>query len=99
MTHLNATPLSGMNAAQHLLQTTAHNIANLNTEGFKRRRVAQTKQANGGVASAPTSANEPGPALATDVVAQLQAKNAFLANLSVFRAQDTMLGTLLDTKR
>lgn len=99
MTHLNATPLSGMNAAQRLLQTTAHNMANLNTEGFKRQRVVQATQTNGGVTSTSTTTNVPGSALATDVVAQLQAKNAFLANLSVFRTEDKMLGTLLNTER
>jgi len=38
-----------------------------------------------------------GPALETDVVAQLQAKNAFLANLAVFKTSNKMAGALFDT--
>ena len=37
-----------------------------------------------------------GEALEADVVAQLQAKNAYLANLAVFKAADKMAGVLLD---
>jgi flagellar basal body rod protein FlgC len=33
-----------------------------------------------------------------DMVQQLQAKNAFLSNLSVFRTSEAMLGNLLDVK-
>jgi flagellar basal body rod protein FlgC len=33
-----------------------------------------------------------------DVVDQLQAKNAFLANLSIFKANNKMAGALLDEK-
>jgi flagellar hook protein FlgE len=40
----------------------------------------------------------PCDALETDVVAQLQAKNAFLANLAVFRTHDRMMGELLDAR-
>jgi hypothetical protein len=32
------------------------------------------------------------------MVSQLQAKNAFLANLAVFRTHNKMMGTLLDKK-
>ena len=38
---------SGMNAAQLSLQASAHNIANLGTEGFRREEVVQTEAANG----------------------------------------------------
>ena len=38
-----------------------------------------------------------GNALAADLVDQLQAKNAFLANLAVFKTDSRMLGALLDT--
>jgi hypothetical protein len=33
----------------------------------------------------------------TDIVGLLQSKNAFLANLAVFRTSDRMLGSLFDT--
>jgi flagellar hook protein FlgE len=38
----------------------------------------------------------PGSSLETDVVSQLQAKNAFLANLAVFKTSDKMAGALLN---
>jgi len=88
---------SGMNAAQLGLQASAHNIANLSTEGFRREQVVQTEAANGaGVEASLTRANEPGSAMETDLVGLLQGKNAFLANLAVFRASDRMHGALLD---
>jgi hypothetical protein len=37
----------------------------------------------------------PGNAIADDVLSQLQAKNAFLANSAVFRTHDRMTGSLL----
>ena len=40
---------SGMNAAQVNLSASAHNIANLSTEPFRREQVMQATAANGGV--------------------------------------------------
>jgi flagellar hook protein FlgE len=90
--------LSGMNAAQLGLQASAHNIANLSTAGFRREQVVQTEAANGaGVEASLTQADTGGNAIETDLVGLLQGKNAFLANLAVFRASDRMHGALLDT--
>ena len=44
------------------------------------------------------TAKAPGDSLESDVVGLLQAKNAFLANLAVFRAGDRMMGALLDIR-
>ena len=96
MTSISSVALSGMNAAQSTLNASAHNIANLNTAGFRRQEVVQTPETNGGVSTTVTTARTPGPALETDVVTQLQAKNAFLANLAVFKTSDKMAGALLD---
>jgi len=90
--------LSGMNAAQTQLRASAHNVANLATDGFRRQQVQQTPQPGGGVEAAVTRADRPGPDLVQDVVTQLQAKNAFLANLAVFKTSDKMAGALLDTQ-
>ena len=43
-------------------------------------------------------AAEAGSALEADIVAQLQAKNAFLANLAVFKTSNQLAGALLDKK-
>jgi len=96
MSSVSAIALSGMNAAQTGLQAGAHNIANLNTRNFRREQVLQSAQAEGGVSATLTQSTETGNALETDMVGQLQSKNAFLANLAVFRASDRMTGSLLD---
>lgn len=88
--------LSGMSAANQLQQASAHNIANLNTPGFRRQEVVQSTDPSGGVTAAYRESEKEGEALEADVVGQLQAKALFLANLSVFRAQDRMAGALLD---
>lgn len=93
-----AISLSGMNAAQTALGASAHNIANASTAGFRRQQVSQTAAPDGGVATTLTQAPEPGAALETDMVDQLVAKNAFLANLALFRASDKMLGALMNTQ-
>ncbi len=96
MTSLSSIALSGMNAAQTQLNASAHNVANLNTQGFSRQEVTLTQQPEGGVSASVGTASQPGASLETDVVTQLQAKNAFLANLAVFKTQDRMAGALMD---
>ena len=96
MLSTSAIALSGMNAAQTSLQASAHNIANLNTGGFRRQQVVQSSSSSGGVSVSLAQAQESGESMVTDVVGLLQAKNSFLANLSVFRTSDRMLGSLLD---
>ena len=96
MNNLPSIALSGMNAAQNQMSNAANNIANANTEGFRRREVRQQALAEGGTRTTVDIAAGPGASLATDLVGLLQGKNAFLANLSVFRTHDRMLGTLLD---
>ena len=97
-----ATPaiaLSGMNASQATLRTSAHNVANLATAGFRRQVVVHETGREGGVVAQVAQvaqAATPGNALEADAVTQLQAKHAFLANLAVFRAHDRMMGALLD---
>jgi len=94
---ISAIATSGINAAQLGLRTSAHNIANLNTANFRRQEVVATADPAGGVRASVTRAAQPVDATEADVVNQLQAKNAFLANLAVFRAHDRMAGVLLDT--
>jgi len=95
MSSIPAIAVSGMSAAQLSLQTSAHNIANLGTANFRRRQVVQAADPYGGVSTSVNQVPQPGNAAETDVVVQLQAKNAFLANLAVFRAHDRMTGSLL----
>ena len=87
-----------MNAAQTRLDSSAHNIANVETKGFKRQEVNQVEQKDGGVAASVNTSSVEGAALETDMIAQLQAKNAFLANLAVFKTSNQMSGALLDQR-
>jgi len=96
MSPISATALSGMNAAQTGLQAAAHNIANLGTTGFRREQARLSADPSGGVSSSLVQSPEVGDALETDAVGLLQAKNAFLANLAVFKTSERMTGALLD---
>jgi flagellar hook-associated protein FlgK len=89
--------LSGLQAAQTRLGTAGHNIANSATPGFKRQTVDASAVPEGGVAVSVTQASQAGHALEEDMVGLLQGEHAFLANLAVFKAQDRMMGSLLDT--
>ncbi len=87
-----------MQAAQTQLRSSAHNVANLATEGFRRQEVRQTPLPGGGVSADVERVQATGAQLEKDVVDQLQAKNALLANLAVFRSNDKLAGALLDVK-
>lgn len=88
--------LSGLQAAQARLGSTAHNIANAMTPGFRRQLVAQQSVQGGGVAATIERAPIAGDALAEDLVALKLAEHQFKANLQVLRTHDRLLGTLLD---
>ena len=89
--------LSGMQAAQTQLGAAGHNIANQGTASFRRQTLQAQAAPTGGVQVSLARAGEPGTALEEDVVGLLQAKHAFLTNLAVFKTQDRMMGSLLDT--
>ncbi|MEI8324625.1 MAG: flagellar basal body protein [Betaproteobacteria bacterium] len=98
MNSISSTALCGMNAAMARLNVAADNIAKLNTPGFRRQELQQSAQPGGGVGAALAASRVPGASLEADVLSQLQAKNAFLANLAVFKTSNTLAGTLLDDK-
>jgi len=93
-----STTLSGLRAAQVRLDSAAHNIANAQTEGFRRQQVRASADLAGGVRTQIDRLPTPGADLAADLVAQKQAANAFAANLQVFKAADQALGRLLDAR-
>ena len=90
--------LSGVQAAQLRMGSSAHNIANALTPDFRRQVVVPQSAAGGGVTTTITQAAARGDALAEDLVALKVAQHLFGANLKVLRTQDQMLGTLLDTR-
>lgn len=89
---------SGLQAAQARLGAAAHNIANVQTGGFKRETVSAQAAPPGGVVVSISQAAQAGSDLTQDVVDQMGAKNAFLANVQVLKTADQMVGSLLDAR-
>lgn len=90
--------LSGLSAAQKRLDVAANNIANASTEGFRRSEVSQQSQPTGEVSSTVTQSEVPGPDLIADRVEQLQARNAFEANLKSLQTGNETVGSLIDLR-
>lgn len=99
MASLSSIGISGLQAAQLRLDSAAHNVANLNTPGFRRQTVTQQDAPNlSGTRTSLGKAKEEGVALEGEVVDQMSASHAFTANLKTLKTRDQMLGSLLDTK-
>lgn len=97
MTALAAIAQSGLQAAQLRMGSSAHNVANLNTPGFRRQHVQQqAAPAPGGVQAQVAQAPQSGVALEGEAVEQIAASYAFKANVLVLRVAQDMAGTLLD---
>lgn len=96
MDPISSIALSGLHAARQRLQVSAHNVANLGTEGFHAQRVVSHSEAGAGVGTRVVTAAEPGVDLLTEAVEQLSAVYAFRANLISLQRADSLLGTLLD---
>lgn len=98
MSSILAIASSGLQAAQLRLDSSAHNVANLNTPDFRRQTVAQQSVPNlGGVQAQIGQADQPGVPLEGEAVEQFVASYAFKANVLVLRTADEMAGALLDT--
>ena len=101
---------SGMRASTLRLQSSAHNVANLNTDGFDPLRVVQQDRANGGVSATVETVNTQNPTiqrgsdivetsgtdLGEEMVEQLVAQRSHEANIATLRTADEILGALLD---
>lgn len=100
MASLTSIAQSGLQAAQQRLGASAHNMANINTPGFRGQRVTQeAAPGNAGVASTGVQrAGTEGVALEREAVEQLSATYAFAANLQTIKVGNQMLGSLLDIK-
>lgn len=102
-TSATAIGLSGLHAAQTRLDTSAHNLANAQTPGFRRHAVQQTAAPAGGGVLTQVVREDTAQAgqlnhLAEDLVDQRMSLYSFKANLKTIEAEDRMLGTLLDRK-
>jgi flagellar basal-body rod protein FlgC len=94
------------------LEVSAHNVANSNTDGFDPQRVDQVELRNGGTRGYISQPDLTNPIyardgmlveasntdLASETINQMQATNAFKANLATLRTSDEMIGSLFDQK-
>ena len=87
---------SGLQAAQTRLDVAAHNIANVNTEGAVRQTVQAQPLPGGGVQVQTAPAAEPGPQLVQDVVDQMAASQAFVAQVQVLKTAERLNDALLN---
>lgn len=112
MTRVGDIARTGLSAATARVGRAAHNVANVNTDGFKGQRVVTEEAPAGGVTYSSVPIETPAPTYDrdgrevtgsnTDVVAetveQMGAANAFKANLAVLKTDSEMHKTLLDLK-
>lgn len=110
MSSLTSIAQSGLQAAQVRMGAAAHNVANAQTPDFRRQTVTAQATANAsgvggaatgggqGVAVRTGQATQPGANLVQDVVDQLAARQAFVANLGVLKTSSDTLGSLLSVR-
>ena len=96
MSPISSTALSGLNAASLQVHSSAHNIANTQTPGFRRQLVQQNAEPAGGVRASVQTSAVVGEALAEDIDNQMAASVVFRAILQTLRAERGMTGALLD---
>jgi flagellar hook protein FlgE len=95
--------LSGLNANQQALAVEAHNVANMNTEGFEAQAATfQESPGGSGVTLSAAGLNmaraEGGTDLATSMTNSLMYKAGFEMSLKVIQAADERMGMLIDIK-
>jgi flagellar basal body rod protein FlgG len=109
--------LAGLLGQQKKVEASAHNTANLLTEGYKKTRVTLVEGTSGQVEARSEKIETPGPIiyeqtsagfspvelanveLGEEIPGLLLSRRFFQANLKHIRAQDEMLGTLLDIRK
>ena len=108
--------LSAIRAIQTKSQVNANNVANVNTDGFKKSRATLTEGENRAVTVSIRQVETPGPQvyeqtasgsalveksnveLSEELPEMMISRRALQANVKTVRAQDEMLGYLLDIK-
>ena len=102
--------ISGLRAMGTRLDVASNNVANANTDGYKKRRVQMEEGINGGVTSRVTKTDTPGDRvqdqggerelsnvdLAEEMVEAIATKAVYGANTRLIRTEDEMTGSVLD---
>lgn len=94
--------ISSIQSHQFMLNTTANNIANVNTNGFVPSDTRLTDNGNS-VSAHNVKADDNGSlhsqtSLSKEITDQIIAQDATAVNVQVLKTQDEMLGSLLDIK-
>ncbi|MEO1938032.1 MAG: hypothetical protein ABGW85_05275 [Sulfurimonas sp.] len=91
--------VSSLQANQTFLNTNAHNITNVNTDGFRPSdtRISNNLQANNRLAD-DTGSPKSQTDLSKEIPDQITIGGVAEANASAIRTQNEMMGTLLDIK-
>ena len=97
--------LSGLRAASAGMALQANNVANLNTDGFKAKRLDLAAVANGGVEArgisedaTPAAQGASNVDLATETVQGMGFEVMYKANLKVLKASNDLMQATLDLK-
>lgn len=112
MTRVGDIGRSGLLAASARVGRAAHNVANVNTDGFESSRVVTQEARDGGVTYTAVANETPAPIydrdgqqvvgsntdLGQETVEQIGAANAFKANLAVIKTDDEMQRSLINLK-
>ena len=100
------TSISGIQSAALGVSWTAQDVANLNTDGYKAKRLDLADRKEGGVQPTKlTESQEPTPPgtsnvdLATAMTNLMTQSGAYNANLQMVKTQDEMIGQLLDMRK
>ena len=94
--------IASIQAHQTLLNNSAHNIANVNTDGFVPTQTTLNDIGNSVTASSAKATDNGSPRSQTDLTKeipdQIIAQDGVALNVTAIKTQDEMLGTLLDLK-
>ena len=94
--------ISSINSHQTMMNTSANNVANVNTDGFRPSDTKISSNTESTAANSRLSADTGSEKSQTDVAKELTdqiiAQDASAVNVSAIKSQDEMLGSLLDIK-
>lgn len=103
--------ISGIRAATDMLGVSAHNIANINTHGYKKQHINLRSDDNSGVIVGITESTETGPLYKNargetietsnvnyieEVVTQIKARHLFSANVAALKHANEVQETIMD---
>ena len=99
---INTNNIASINANVTMLNNSANNVANVNTDGFIPTQTDIVNQGNSIVANS-KQADDNGSErsqtdLAKEMVNQILASDAISVNVTAIKTQDEMIGTILDIK-